>query len=143
MICTEFRKQLHESLDNKSGEPLPAIMHAHIKSCQRCSDYTTFMLSLHRELFRVPAIRPSVHFIEKLKSLEIPREQKPLTYSWKPDVRRAAVLMSFAVLMLIAQLLPTNVKIFIDFPILTVGLALWITTMLKPFFFTKSGNAIG
>ncbi len=141
MICTEYRKQLHELLDKKSDEPLPTIMDAHIKSCQRCSDYTTFMLSLHRELFRVPAIKPSVDFIEQLKSLEIPREPIPLTYSWKPDVRRAAVFMSFAVLLLISQLLPTNLKIFIDLPILTIGLALWISTMLKPFFFTKSGNA--
>lgn len=143
MICTEYRKQLHESLDNKSGEPLSIIMHAHIKSCQICNDYTTFMLSLHRELLLVPAMKPSANFIEKLRSLEIPSEKKLLTYSWKPDVLRAAGLMSFAVLMQIAQLLLTNFKIFIELPILILGLTLWISTILKPFFFTKNGSAKG
>lgn len=143
MICTEYQKQLHNLLDNKSDAPLSDIMQEHNESCRRCYDYTTSMLSLHRELMRIPAVEPKADFIEKLKLLEITRKEKQLIFSWKPDVRRAALFISLAGLVLIAQWLPTNFTIFINFSILTIGLASFISTMLKPFFFERNGNTAG
>ena len=142
MNCDEFRRNLENSLKHTSQQTLSEEMRAHVTSCGTCQAFQASLLALHAALLQIPNEKLPEGLSTQLKAIgEFPRREA-IRLSWMPELKRAVPLLGLAVIMIAAQLLPVGVATIVEVLVLTVGLTVLMSNILKPVFVGQNGNAL-
>jgi len=138
MTCEEFRNQLNLSLDEKAVKPLSVQLQEHTKLCRECADYASFMISLHNELLLIPRAQPSQTLLTTLKSLDSGTVSDTPKLDWKPEIHRALLMFSLAIIMFLVNTFLGKLGLLIGYCILTLGFTVLMVNILKPFYIRGS-----
>jgi hypothetical protein len=141
MTCKQFQENLGKSLLRKTVPVLSEDMQAHVATCGECQAYQSSLLAVHVSLFEIPRQLLPEGLAERLKSIDRLPEEHPVRLSWKPDVQRAAALLSPALVMILAPWLFNSTGVLIQFVVLTLGFTILMSNILKPIFVGRNGKS--
>jgi hypothetical protein len=142
MTCKQFQENLGKSLLRKTVPALSEDMQAHVATCGECQAYQSSLLAVHVSLFEIPRQLLPEGLAERLKSIDRLPEEHPVRLSWKPDIQRADALLSLALVMILAGWLFNGMGVLVQFGVLTLGLTILISNILKPAFIGRNVNAV-
>lgn len=141
MNCDQFRQNFENSLRHTSQQALSEDMRAHVSTCSSCQAYQASLLALHIALLEIPREKLPEGLSAQLKAIGESPRKKAIRLSWMPELKRAVPLLGLAVVMIAAQLLPIGVAAIVEVVVLTVGLTVLMSNILKPVFVGQNGNA--
>ena len=140
MTCEGYREQFNGALDTGTHEHPSGEMMEHARSCTGCREYTSSMLTLHSGLLSLPVEQPSRRLLRALSSIGASEGAAGVGLDWRPEIRRAFLLLIPLVLILLLRLFPAAWAAPAECCVVTAVLAWLFTNILRPAFFVRTGS---
>lgn len=140
MTCEGYREEFNHALDTGTHERPSEEMLEHTHSCTACREYASSMLGLHADLLSLPVEQPSRALLQELSAIGGSEGSPALVLGWKPEIRRAMVLLIFLLPVLLLWIFPAAWAAPAECCIVTAVLAWLFTDILRPTFFDRTGG---